>query len=86
MMYAADGVGLAAPQVRREGDRERERERERVCISVFLSFSLFVVLSLCSSLSPSILLDLRNFDIKGECLRVVDMIGSDRRRFNAIIS
>lgn len=29
MMYAADGVGLAAPQVRREGDREREREIER---------------------------------------------------------
>jgi hypothetical protein len=29
MMYAADGVGLAAPQVRREGEREREREREK---------------------------------------------------------
>lgn len=67
MMYAADGVGLAAPQVR--------RERERVCL-----------LSVCAALSPSKLLDMRRFDIEVECLCVVDMKGSDRRRFNAIIS
>lgn len=80
MMYAADGVGLAAPQVRRE--RERESVPKFVCLFFCQSSCLSVSLSVRYCHSPSKLLDIRRFDIEVEC--VVLLIEDETMRLSAV--